>query len=345
MPHVSEPSRRWRQRPPGSNWGEFGVNDQIGRMNLITPEIRKAAIQEVQRGLVFCLSLPLDYPGGMVLSNIRKPPRLMASKDAAGTEYYNLPVGIGTDAPRGIGSDDAVLLHTQYSTQWDSLAHWGEWFDAYGDGREEMMYYNGYRAGEHVRAPAGDRPPEAQALGVETLAVTGVQGRAVVVSLVEHFGPNRTWVSLDMLQSAMRAQGAELKRGDFLLLHVGFDDALLAMNRQPDPETIDRTGAVLDGRDEELLEWIAASGLVAICSDNMAVEGFGYPDADSRGHTMLPLHELCLFKQGLFLGELWRLGELSRWLLAHKRCNCLLTAPPLRLPGAVGSPVTPVATV
>ena len=34
-----------------------------------------------------------------------------------------------------------------------------------------------------------------------------------------------------------------------------------------------------------------------------------------------------------------------RWLRAHKRSRFLFTAPPLRLPGAVGSPATPIATV
>ena len=37
--------------------------------------------------------------------------------------------------------------------------------------------------------------------------------------------------------------------------------------------------------------------------------------------------------------------ELARWLRAHKRSRFLFTAPPLRLPGAVGSPATPIATV
>jgi hypothetical protein len=57
------------------------------------------------------------------------------------------------------------------------------------------------------------------------------------------------------------------------------------------------------------------------------------------------LHEHCLFKLGVPLGELWWLGDLARWLREHGRSRFLLTAPPLRLPGAVGSPVTPVATV
>ena len=30
-------TQRWRRRPLGSNWGEFGPDDQRGRLNLITP--------------------------------------------------------------------------------------------------------------------------------------------------------------------------------------------------------------------------------------------------------------------------------------------------------------------
>jgi hypothetical protein len=56
-------ARRWVNRPPGSNWGDFGENDQIGRLNLLTPHKVRQAIAEVQVGRVFCLSLPLDYPG------------------------------------------------------------------------------------------------------------------------------------------------------------------------------------------------------------------------------------------------------------------------------------------
>ena len=59
----------------------------------------------------------------------------------------------------------------------------------------------------------------------------------------------------------------------------------------------------------------------------------------------MPLHEHCLFKLGVNLGELWYLTALAKWLRENKRYRFLLTAPPLRLPGAVGSPATPIATV
>ena len=60
---------------------------------------------------------------------------------------------------------------------------------------------------------------------------------------------------------------------------------------------------------------------------------------------MLPLHHHALFKTGVNLGEIWRLSELADWLRKNNRSTFLLTAPPLSLPGAVGSPANAIATV
>ena len=67
-----------------------------------------------------------------------------------------------------------------------------------------------------------------------------------------------------------------------------------------------------------------------------------FGDGDQRGRLNLLTPEKV--REGL-LGELWYLKELAAWLCAAGRSRFLLTAPPLRLPGTVGSPVTPVATV
>jgi len=45
------------------------------------------------------------------------------------------------------------------------------------------------------------------------------------------------------------------------------------------------------------------------------------------------------------LGEYWWLTPLALALRERGRTSFLLSAPPLRLPGAVGSPVTPIATI
>ena len=52
--------RRWVNRPEGSTWGDFGPDDQLGRLNLITHAKVLQGIAEVREGKSFCLSLPLD---------------------------------------------------------------------------------------------------------------------------------------------------------------------------------------------------------------------------------------------------------------------------------------------
>ena len=95
----------------------------------------------------------------------------------------------------------------------------------------------------------------------------------------------------------------------------------------------------------KLLDWIESSQISALISDNFAIEDTRKKRSTEYKGPRLPIHNKCLFKLGLPLGELWYLEELTKWLSVNGRNRFFLTAPPLRLPGAVGSPVTPVATV
>jgi len=47
--------KRWTQRPEGSTWGDFGPDDELGRLNLLTEEKVLQAVREVRAGKVFCL--------------------------------------------------------------------------------------------------------------------------------------------------------------------------------------------------------------------------------------------------------------------------------------------------
>lgn len=340
----------WKKRPEGSNWGDFGENDQIGRMNLLTPGHRLRGIREVREGMAFTLSLPLDFPGGNELSPYRKPPRLF-TEDRGGAPYYNYKLSCLCEDFIDLATDDSVLLHTQYSTQWDALSHFGAQFDLDGDGVEKGCYYNGFRAGVDLLPPGKGNGPYARALGIENLAMAGVQGRGVMVDLHRIHGRKRVAVGYDELMRTMDAQDAHLEAGDFLVVHTGWAQAVLDMNKSPDGVALRHDlCAVLDGNDPKLLKWIDDSGLVAICADNFAVEDVyrfepGGNPATGKRRTSMPLHHLCLFKLGIHLGEMWYLTDLAAWLAANKRSSFLLTAPPLRLPGSVGSPTTPIATV
>lgn len=348
---------RWNNRPPGSTWGDFGPDDQLGRVNLIAREQVLKGAAEVREGRSFCLSLPLNLPGGNQLNPRRHPPRLQPTyRD--GKPVMNFPMTRVDPDSIDVVSDDQVLISLQYSTQWDSLAHVGARFDADGDGADEMVYYNGYRADRDVKGPVqyGDDGREtecdcgathlsyAHALGIENMAVHGMQGRGVLVDLARHFGKERRLVGYAELEEIMREDKVVIERGDFLVLRTSFAESLVEMKGNPDPEVLHHSCAVLNGRDTRLLEWITDSGIAAICADNYAVEA--YPAAEMKGKkSILPLHHHCLFKLGVPLGELWYLRELAEWLHANQRSRFMLTAPPLRLPGAVGSPVTPIATV
>lgn len=343
---------RWTKRPEGSTWGDFGPDDQLGRANLLTQEQVLKGVREVREGKVFCLSLPLDLPGGMVLNPRRQPPRLAAT-ERDGVPYMNFPMKNLDPASIDVLSDDQVTLSLQYSTQWDALAHMGALFDVDGSGEPRKVYYNGFQAGTDVLdAPDHDEHDAgcnhgggfgARRLGIENFAVKGMQGRGVLVDFVRHHGHGRTHIGYQELAAVLDADGIEVEKGDMLVLRTGFAETVMEMAGQPD-ERLHEAGAVLDGADPQLLEWITDSGIAAICADNYAVEA--YPARNSGDQrSLLPLHHHCLFKLGLPLAELWYLRDLAEWLHAHKRHRFLLTAPPLRLPGAVGSPVTPIATV
>ncbi len=347
MTTTSNP--RWKKRPEGSNWGDFGPDDQLGRLNLLTPAKVLQGVQEVRTGERFCLSLPLDLPGGSKLQPRRQPPRLAAVGDDK-NRYYNHALCCEYPGATDVISDDCVLLHTQYSTQWDSLAHVGSMFDVEGNGEAKRVYYNGYAAGRHILGETMPRDQNvetvnATALGIENMAAAAIQGRAVLIDLRRHFGDERVEVDFTALERVMKADGVVVEPGDMVCLYTGYADRIIEMKGDPDPAVLHGACAVLDGRDARLLAWIRDSGIAALIADNYAVERrpVGTPTAVTG--PFMPLHEQCLFKLGLPLGELWHLGDLAAALGAQGRSRFLLTAPPLRLPGAVGSPVTPVGTI
>jgi kynurenine formamidase len=342
---------RWTKRPEGANWGDFGPDDQIGRLNLITPERRRAAAAEVREGIAFCLSLPLDVPRA-VLNPRRFPPALsfsMRGEDPA----FNYPMDKVNQGQMDVVCDDRATMSLQYSTQWDALCHIGCQHDAFGDGKMRATYYNGYRACEEVRGPYDylnnrapvDGPYGAHALGIERLAETGLQGRGVMIDLHAHVGLQRTGVGYEQLMRIMEIDQIAAEPGDILCFRTGFDRALLAHHADASYPFDQHSCAGLDGNDALLLRWIDGCGAAALVSDNEAVELLPDMAAMTNHGTRIPLHNLCLFKLGIPLGEMFLLSNLADWLRANRRSRFLFTAPPLRLPGAAGSPVTGVGTV
>jgi hypothetical protein len=123
------------------------------------------------------------------------------------------------------------------------------------------------------------------------------------------------------------------------------DRVLLAQYADPAVSFDPHQCSGLDGFDEKLQRWVADSDVAALVSDNEAVEFMPDFVRQNAHGVRVPLHHLCLFKLDIPLGEFFLLSDLADWLRTNHRSRFLFTAPPPRLPGAVGSPVTGVGTV
>ena len=217
-------SKRWVNRPEGSTWGDWGDDDQLGRVNLLTPERVKAAIAEVHEGLAFCLSLPLNLPGGNTVNPKRLPPKFGPVFHPPGSDhvYYNMDWNAVQEGNMDVSSDECTTFWNQYSTQWDSFAHVGSQFDADGDGDPERVYYNGFRAGEEVLGPEHPEGMGARALSVAGMAKACMQGRGVMLDMATHLGTGRTVVGYDLLMRMLDADKIVVEEGDFFLFHTGW---------------------------------------------------------------------------------------------------------------------------
>jgi len=128
------------------------------------------------------------------------------------------------------------------------------------------------------------------------------------------------------LEETARARGIGVERGDVVLLRTGwaryFHDAAKFVSevRGPGPA---RAGA----------EWFSRHGIFAAGSDTLAFEKV--PDAG------MPVHVHLLVESGIHILECLNLEELA----AAGLWTFLLVAAPLKIRGATGAPVRPLAIV
>lgn len=96
--------------PPGNAWGLYGPDDDLGRLNLLTPEAVVAAAQEIREGLRIRIDWPLDRPSFPTFERKQFEHAVLAK-----------------DSP-AIMNDDTININTQSSTQWDGFRHFGVLF-------------------------------------------------------------------------------------------------------------------------------------------------------------------------------------------------------------------------
>ena len=294
--------------PPGSTWGLWGDEDEIGTLNLIGPDEVRAAASLVRRGAVFSLNWDLTQPA---------PPFF-----GRGTLRHTIIAKF-----EGVAVDDYVDgFWPQASSQWDGLRHFAD---------AEHGFYNGATLADVTAAGPGR-------LGMEHWARRGIAARGVlldVARVLEHDGSGVDpfdfhAIGPSLLGRTAAAQGVTLRTGDVVVVRTGWieayerltDAARVALAEEGRPGS-----PGLYGDDVPAFLW--DTGIAAVAADNPAVE------AGRRGAgSDLALHKALIARLGMPLGELWDIQHLARDCVADGVYEFLLTSAPLVIPGGAGSP-------
>ncbi len=302
-----------------NNWGRWGDDDQIGTQNLIGPQQRVRAASLVQSGKVFSLALPIDASGPRF--HTRPAPLhwfMMAGSDQVVGSPYSAA------DPDFQWNDDMFQMPLQGSTQWDGFAH-----VIYRD-----TMYNGYWAG-NVTAFGG-----ASVLGIENHRESFV-GRAVLLDLPRSESRDplapATVIDSAVLDRCVERQESSVEAGDIALIRTGHL-ALWDPAFTPEQQMEYFNGS--PGFGVDALNWCDRNDISAVAADTIGVEVLVPEDPEDRKH---PVHCGALVDRGLPLGEFWVLDELAADCAADGRYEFMLVAPPLNIPGAVGSPLNPIA--
>ena len=95
--------------PPGNAWGRFGPNDQLGMLNLLTPEVVATAARE---NILSGKRISLDW-------DLTKP-----SFPSFGRQPFHHEIRQKGPPGRCV-NDDILTFNTQGSSQWDGFRHYG----------------------------------------------------------------------------------------------------------------------------------------------------------------------------------------------------------------------------
>lgn len=314
------------------NWGRWGPDDELGTLNFIDAEkIRKAA-GLVKKGKT--ISLGADFgPDGpqQGTSPLRINPILFMAVDGGDGEEYTQRVAHYCHSRatsiadwRANGdlfrfNEDYIVMPLQACTQWDALSH------VYYEGQ----LYNGYPSNSVTSQGAAKNSIHAVAKS------GGIVSRGVLLDVAHHRGVDfidgGPLIEPDELDEIAAANGISIGRGDVVLIRVGWWNRFY--------QTGDGTN-LCNGVSWHVAEWLHKHEIAAIAADNHAVEGFHIRDSDA---SFLPLHLIAQRDMGLHMGELFELEELSKDCADDGVYEFQFIAPPLRIVGAVGSPLNPIA--
>jgi len=88
-------------------------------------------------------------------------------------------------------------------------------------------------------------------------------------------------------------------------------------------------------------DWLHGSEIAAIATDTWGFE----VRPNEFDDAFQPLHQVAIPHIGLFIGEMWDFDALAAECAATGQYDFWLTAAPIPVTGAVGSPLNPIAVL
>lgn len=174
-----------------SNWGRWGKEDELGTLNLVTPEKSKAATMLVREGVSVSMALDLN-----------------TVRDELNANPFRHTVSIGEFSGHAVAGDD-------YGVQYHGFAH--SHIDGLPHFAHKGKLYNGY--GFDTIKPTG-----ATKLGIH-VAKNGIVARGVLVDMpwfkgVDFLEPG-TAITVADLEAWEEKTGVAVGSGDVLLVRTG----------------------------------------------------------------------------------------------------------------------------
>ncbi|MCH8266369.1 MAG: cyclase family protein [Acidobacteria bacterium] len=212
-----------------------------------------------------------------------------------------------------VGNEELIVTELgQIGTQFDGFAH-----QMYGD-----SFYNCFQAGDIITRYGF------QKLGVENVGM--LMTRGVLIDVAAFKGVemlSETYViTPEDLQQALARENLALQPGDAVVIHTGWGKLRGKDNA--------RYGRSSPGVGVAAGEWLVRQDPMLIAADNCCVEV-----RPSEPQRNLPVHTMTLVQHGVYLIENLELEALA----AARAYEFAFVVQPLKLKGATGSTVAPVA--
>lgn len=292
------------------NWGRWGEDDQVGTVNLIDDERRLAAAGVVRHGRSISLSYPIQKtPTADALFPALHSVKVMEDNHIA-FDYFQM------------------AMHTA-GTHIDALNHAWDKHGLYNGRQLSDVYHNS----------------EINWCDVDVWGDKGIVTRGVVLDVVKHRGTHVTDgepVTNDELEAIVRAQGVEVHPGDALIIHCGRDGYVEEhgqIYRFADDVEPGRPAAeyvINPGLEISCLKFIRESDCSVLVWDMVECQPHGEEGLVYSVHS-------AIWAYGLALVDNCSLGKLAQACAELNQYECMLVVAPLRIEGATGSQVNPLA--